>query len=212
MSRFPLLLSPGDRFHRWTIIGVAPQGKNWMRHWHCRCDCGEERIVLQTSLRSGKSFSCGCYHREKITRHGRTWNGGKDPEYMAWQDAKRRCFNPKHRQFQHWGGRGITMAPEFVFSFENFLAEAGPRPGPDYSIDRIDNERGYEPGNLRWATRLQQARNTRWVKHNIETAREIRALAGRYTRKELAKKFRMAQSSVDRIVWGTLWTEDILAS
>jgi hypothetical protein len=99
-------------------------------------------------------------HGDPLTRkngHGRT----DTAEWQAWSNMRQRCNNPDNPKWPLYGGRGIQVCAEWQDDFPAFLAHVGPRPGPSYSIDRIDNERGYEPGNVRWATRSQQVRNSR---------------------------------------------------
>lgn len=99
-------------------------------------------------------------------RHGHAPHGARTPEYRAWQQAKERCLNPKQPRWADYGGRGITMCETFLgpSGFERFLAELGPRPGPNYSLDRINVDGNYEPGNVRWADPSQQAKNRRpWI-------------------------------------------------
>lgn len=89
-------------------------------------------------------------------------NRSKCPEYSCWSQLKQRCLNPNHRMYPHYGGRGVTVAPEWVHDFEAFFAHVGPRPSPKHSLDRIDNANGhYEPGNVRWTDQATQARNRR---------------------------------------------------
>lgn len=85
----------------------------------------------------------------------------KSPEYEAWRAMKRRCEPTNLRAFPYYAGRGIAVCDHWVSSFETFLADVGRRPGPDFSLDRIDNDKGYEPSNVRWATWSQQMRNRR---------------------------------------------------
>jgi hypothetical protein len=164
-QRLPMI---GRRFDRLVVIGEAEPGRQGdgrpCLRWRCRCDCGNEITVDGRGLRSGASRSCGCRKSEAIvarfTTHGHT-RGGLTPEYQAWRGMKTRCLNPRHHKFPDYGGRGIRVCDEWINSFEAFLAHIGPRPSPEMSVDRIDVDGHYEPGNVRWATPLQQRHNRR---------------------------------------------------
>ncbi len=93
-------------------------------------------------------------------RHGESTRTRRTPENTAWQNMRARCLRPSHPSYKNYGGRGVTVCDEWE-SFEQFLQDVGRRPGPGYSIDRVDNDGGYEPGNVRWATVAQQAANKR---------------------------------------------------
>lgn len=95
--------------------------------------------------------------------HGEARDGRCTPEYRAWVRMKGRCLTPTNNKFKHYGARGITVCQEWVGSYEAFLAYVGRRPTAEHSLGRIDNDRGYEPGNVRWETHAQQARNRRNV-------------------------------------------------
>lgn len=118
------------------------------------------------NLRSGASQSCGCLHRERASAAKTTHGLSGTPEYEIWQAMLKRCA-PGSPRYESYGDRGITVCERWRDSFENFLADMGPRPKGKrngraiFSIDRIDNERGYEPGNCRWTTATPQARNAR---------------------------------------------------
>ena len=147
----------GRRFGRWLVIEQTNNGGK--ARWRCICDCGTERSdVPAGNLKRGHSQSCGCLHREVAGQHHRLHGQSESPEYQIWIGAKQRCTNPKVHGYEQYGGRGVTFNyPDFA----QFLAEVGPRPSEEHSLDRIDNAKGYEPGNVRWATRLEQGRNKR---------------------------------------------------
>lgn len=147
----------GMRFGRLAIVGPAPgrRGKNLC--WNCLCDCGVNIVVVTGSLTSGNTKSCGCLARDTksrlSTRHGKA----STPEYRAWMNMKSRCENANTPLFHRYGGRGIRV---LYSSFEHFLADVGPRPSPEHSIDRLENDLHYEPGNCKWRTDKEQANNT----------------------------------------------------
>jgi hypothetical protein len=99
--------------------------------------------------------------QSRRTRHGDAARGQTSPEYTAWKNIKQRIFNPAHPDFRNYGGRGLTMTPEWATSFEAFLRDVGRRPADHLTIERINNDLGYIPGNVTWATREAQARNSR---------------------------------------------------
>lgn len=133
--------------------------------WLCRCDCPEatERMVLAHQLVDGLIKSCGCAQFENISQritHGCSRGGGVSPEYSTWAAMKTRCLNPNTNCWERYGGRGITLDERWM-SFENFLEDMGPKPSQKHSIDRIDNNKGYNKENCRWVTDEIQRMNKR---------------------------------------------------
>lgn len=128
--------------------------------WCCRCDCGTERTVSGKDLRYGKSRSCDCLKLEQAAERLIIHRLAYHPQFHAWQQMRERCRNPRDPAYRNYGGRGITVCDRWQ-NFTNFLTDMGARPSPIHSLDRIDNNGNYEPGNCRWATRSQQNRNTR---------------------------------------------------
>lgn len=155
----------GRRYGRLEVVGVGPRTVKGKRTFVCRCDCGIVKPVAWASLKSGAQSSCGCLRDERRietqTKHGES----QPTEYMyrLWKGIRWR-LNPKYRRYETWGGRGITLyGPwnDYVTFKRDILAEIGERPSPSHSLDRIDNNGNYEPGNVRWATALIQSRNRR---------------------------------------------------
>lgn len=139
-----------------TVVSHAGQNSYGQSLWHCKCKCGTVKVLGSVQLRRGQTRSCGCERYSTVRKHGRYLA----PEYRSWAEAKSRCFNPKKRGFKYWGGRGITMCDRWKNCFAAFFEDMGPRPAGT-TLDRIDNDGNYEPGNCRWATRDQQSANQR---------------------------------------------------
>lgn len=149
----PAIDIAGMIFGTWTVLERA-DSKYKVARWLCRCTCGIERVISGASLRSGGSRNCGCQNT-RCLKHGES----RSREYYSWRAMMQRCYTPTHVGFKNYGGRGITVCPEW-HKFEQFLADMGRRP-PARTLDRVDNEGPYAPSNCRWATASQQNQNRR---------------------------------------------------
>jgi len=178
----------GQTYNRLTVVEdlgyKLTHGKSV--HWaKCVCSCGNTIEVRVASIRSNHATSCGCYAKEQISSHGYT----NDTTYKAWQGLIQRCTNPKDKSYKRYGGRGIRVCDRWLECFENFLEDMGDRPEGGFSLDRINNDGNYEPSNCRWATQIEQARNTsRYIRD------EFSYLSGTISSSKLSKIRKVANS------------------
>lgn len=150
-----------------TYVSDAGSNKHGKKLWRMKCSCGKETVAIASMIRSGRTRSCG--HLK--TGNRRTHNQHGTKLYNTWLNIKQRCRNKNHPSYKNYGGRGIDYDPAWE-SFEVFSADVGEPPSNNYSLDRIDNSKGYSKENVRWATRATQSRNTRqnvWVEIDGET-------------------------------------------
>lgn len=148
-----------QQFGRLTVISLNKYCKvRRKRYWNCLCSCGNTAVVPTSNLRNSHSTSCGCKTIEATKTHG---HSGKyiSKTYKVWQKLKNRCLNPNDSSYENYGGRGIFLDARWQF-FENFVTDMGEAP-ENLSIERIDNNKGYNKDNCKWASPYEQARNKR---------------------------------------------------
>lgn len=175
----------GQRFGRLTVIREAER-QYGHRYILCRCDCGNEKAINLNSLVHGTSTSCGCYRREftkkNNSKHGFAKDGKVERLYYTWINIKRRCYDPKVREYHNYGERGITVCDEWRNDYSSFRKWAydngydDTKTRKEQSIDRIDNNKGYSPDNCRWTTMAIQSNNTR-VNHKVTYMGETHTLS-----------------------------------
>lgn len=151
----------GLRFTRLVVNEFAYKDDHSNNYWKCVCDCGAEITVAQSSLRRTLTQSCGCLQKERARESNSTHRMSNTSEYRIWCGIIQRTSNVKEVLYEYYGGRGIKVCERWLRSFENFYEDMGPRPGPEYSIERINNERNYCPENCKWSTDVEQNRNRR---------------------------------------------------
>lgn len=175
-----LVLLPGQKFSRLTVLGSAGTNNLGKSIWRVLCECGKEAIALGAELRSGHTKSCGCLMLEgKPIRHGFSNRCGKakpPAEYLLWVNMRQRCEDQNHPHYKNYGGRGIKVCEQWHV-FETFYAELQSEiglkpPNPEgkigrryWSLDRKNNDGNYEPGNIRWANPTEQRLNQRRIVH-----------------------------------------------
>jgi len=145
---------------RLTVIKTLP-AVNRKGRLLCSCACGAEKVIRKDHFKSAATTSCGCVQKERASQSNSTHGMSASQEFTIWASMIQRCTNPLNKAFKNYGGRGIAVCDRWLSHFEDFLNDMGRRPGPNYSIERMDNDRGYEPSNCVWATPSQQARNRR---------------------------------------------------
>lgn len=203
----------GQKFNRLTILDIVGR-KNRTAVALCQCDCGKRKQIVVPSLLTGNTKSCGCIAKEwsaglsktYLTKHGHSSGGGNTSIYNRWLAIRRRCNNPGNWQFPDYGGRGIKVCPAWNDSFEQFLKDVGEPPFPGATLDRENNNGNYEPGNVRWATRSQQARNRRDTTLSDEKAARIRTLRSeRVGPSKIAAEVGVSLRCVEHVIYEGAW-------
>lgn len=150
---------------RLTQIGMSfkiKMGTQRISHAVFQCECGQKLVLIVGNVKANRTKSCGCWNEEVIgqchIKHGQSKVGKRTAEYRTWCNIKDRCHRETSKSYERYGAKGIRVCQQWFASFEAFFEYMGPRPD-GCSIDRIDNTKGYEPGNCRWATWHEQQRN-----------------------------------------------------
>jgi len=196
----------GQRFGRLVVRELKERKLPF--YWVCDCDCGGINIVQGGHLKNGNVKSCGCIAKEATAKRSIKHGMHSTAEYKTWQQMKERCLNQKGKDFHKYGGRGISICDAWVHSFESFLAHVGKRPAGCKSLDRINNNGDYSPGNVRWATPAQQSRNTRSTKLTAEKVSNIKArLCLGEPQHSVAASYGVTQQYVSKIANGKAWKD-----
>lgn len=162
------------RYNRLTYLEDAGANKWKKALWRLRCDCGTITVAVAAQVRSGRTQSCGCLQRAYRAKGNKRHGLRKHPLYATWCNMKARCDNRNNPQYKDYGGRGISYHPSWA-QFPNFLRDVGEKPFPEATLDRIDNNGNYSPGNVRWADKTTQRRNSRQIRE-VSIGEETRLL------------------------------------
>lgn len=174
----------GKKIGKWTVISKAPSDisrdrRSYKAVWNCICECGITKQVSGDRLRRGTSLSCGKGHA--MPR----------PLENIHDGMIQRCTNPNNKRYADYGGRGVSVCERWLLSYKHFQEDMGVRPTPEHSIDRIDNNGNYEPGNCKWSTKEQQSSNMR-----TNIYRELNGV--RLTHSQWARKIGISSQSLSK--------------
>jgi hypothetical protein len=186
----------GMRIGRLTVVKFSgfKEYKSGPRRslWLCKCDCGNENVISARNIAEKNVLSCGCLQKEMAKKNAKH-NMSRTKIYKIWTTLKQRCENNNDKNYPRYGGRGIMVCKEWADSFDAFYMHMGDMP-TGCSLDRIDNNGNYEPGNVRWATKVQQTRNKRGV-HLFEFNGEMKTL------KEITHEFGASYQTVHQRIF-----------
>ena len=203
----------GDKFGRLTLLRRFKDESVKRFFWECACGCGVKTIVRVDMLKNGNTKSCGCLQkdmqREACLERNSTHGMYGSSTYVSWIEMHTRCYNKKRNSYRHYGGRGIKMCLEWKASFLSFLRDMGERPSKGHSIDRIDVNGDYEPSNCRWASRTQQARNTRKTRITEAIADGMRELkAAGATLAQISEFYTTPKNIIGHVLSGRGWLKE----
>ena len=166
----------GRIFGKLKVLHIGERAKNSHIQWLCECECGNEKLILGSSLRSKRTNSCGCYRSQEAKRNNtknKTTRRKINPmEYVVWQSVKQRCYDSKCVSYEYYGGRDIKVCDRWLESFENFYEDMGERPTDKHKLGRLDIQKNYEPSNCKWTLktlRLNIGKNSRYLTVDGET-------------------------------------------
>lgn len=190
----------GQVFGRLTVLRNIPTPGKSGSKWQCLCSCGEIREVMSQPLRNGMTKSCGCLNREMCIKMATTHGQWNHPLFKTWEGMVARCTQSQNKDWLRYGGRGIKVCDSWLESPEKFFEDMGTRPHRA-SLDRIDVNGNYEPGNCRWATTMEQGSNKR-SNSFFNIGGELLHLA------EVSRRYNIAEATFSRRIKTGMSTED----
>ncbi len=191
----PFVDRVGRRYGRLTVKGQSSRNPRTLRiRWSCLCDCGAIVVVDSNNLSGGNTNSCGCF--TKARKHGLS----KSPEFGAWRQMRGRCYTKTLPKYKDYGGRGITVCERWG-DFNLFYQDMGPRPSPDHSLERMDNDGPYSPQNCKWATQQEQIWNRRVTRFHEYNGQKLTARQIYNTIKNPPVQFRTFQMRITQHGW-----------